>query len=319
MRQVLIALMVLSLVPALAGAGVTNPDGFEGYALTDAWKPFIGADGWWCYGETSQQGTAGHSFEIVAGSLPANTSQVVKVDSSLNAAENMSLTWYENISDVDGGAVTKTSFEFTAIAPWNGETIQGGNIDGLPDYRLSTSRHAGVYWAYSWNIVVGWGDWWGGGEGVPSATFNTYDFNDVAYAGDVPPQKIWTETIPGMEAFEPGNGVWYVVEVEEDNGAYDYDAWVADPVNNHGSSSRVRIYDKSTSPGPEDGWTSWLIHDAGDNYDLDYVSPGSYGADRVSGFTDGVSEYDNFSMVPEPATLMLLALGGIALLMRRKP
>jgi hypothetical protein len=93
--------------------------------------------------------------------------------------------------------------------------------------------------------------------------------------------------------------VWYVVEVEEDNGAYDYDAWVADPVNNHGSCSRLRIYDKTTSPGPEEGWTSWLIHDAGDNYGMDYASPGPYGNGRVSVFSNGVTEFDNFNMSEE--------------------
>ena len=315
MRQVLISLMVLSLLPALAGAGVTNPDGFEGYALTDAWKPFIGADGWWCYGEQSQQGAAGNSFEIVAGSLPANTSQVVKVSSPATEfpgqeppyAENLSLTWYQSIADVDGGPVTTTSFEFTSLAAWN-ET----------EYRMSTTRHAGVYYYYSWHILVSWGEIWGGGVGVPAATFNTYDL-PLDYTGNpYDEDKYHRETIPGMGTFAPGDGVWYVVEVQEDNGTYDYDAWVADPVNNHGSSARARIYDKSTSPGPEDGWTSWLIHDAGDDWDLDYVSPGSYGADRVSGFTNGVSEYDNFSMVPEPATMSLLVIGGLALLRRRR-
>jgi hypothetical protein len=151
--------------------------------------------------------------------------------------------------------------------------------------------------------MVAYGSWWGGGPGIPYARLQTWDHNEP---GDI--HVFNNEDILGAfdevtGDFEPENEVWYSVEVEEDNVL---------------SKTRVRIYDKSTSPGPEDGWTSWLIHDAGDDYDLDYVGPGSYGADRVGSFTNGVTELDNFSMVPEPMTIGVMSCGAIGLLRRRK-
>ena len=46
MRKVLVSLMVLSLLPALAAAAVTNPEGFEGYATTTDWAPTLEVEGW---------------------------------------------------------------------------------------------------------------------------------------------------------------------------------------------------------------------------------------------------------------------------------
>ena len=86
------------------------------------------------------------------------------------------------------------------------------------------------------------------------------------------------------------------LQIEEDNGAYDYDAWVADPVNNHGSSTRARL---KIADGEWNDWTGWLLHDAGDDYGLDFEGS-TYGNGRVRTTGNGRTEYDNFTMTEEP-------------------
>ena len=46
MRKVMVSLMVLSLVPAIAMAVVTNPEGFETYDDTTDWLPTYAIEGW---------------------------------------------------------------------------------------------------------------------------------------------------------------------------------------------------------------------------------------------------------------------------------
>ena len=85
MRKLLVSLMVLSLVPALAGAAVTNPDGFEGYALTTQWSPTVIGEGWY-FDEEGHALTEGNSVEIAVSSVSPNTTQVLKINSSVNLA-----------------------------------------------------------------------------------------------------------------------------------------------------------------------------------------------------------------------------------------
>ena len=275
MKSTIILLSAMLLVSGLAAAGVTNPDGFEGYELTDAWNPTVGGEGWIRYGEHGNP-AAGNSVEIVAGSLPANTTQVLKVDSGANG-ENLTTQWYANIPDADL-PITRTTIDFSATAPLFES-----------EYRVMIVRRATYYWAYTWGITIGWGNWWGGGEGVPTAEFSTWEYNEN------PEQSLGPvfnrEPMLGMEAFEPADGVWYVVEVEEDNGP----AGVG-----NGQKSRARIYDKSTSPGLEDGWTSWLQHNPDGGEGTDYANGGN-----VYQYTNGVSEFDNWSMAAAPTLIDL--------------
>ncbi|HDY64993.1 MAG TPA: PEP-CTERM sorting domain-containing protein, partial [Phycisphaerae bacterium] len=75
-------------------------------------------------------------------------------------------------------------------------------------------------------------------------------------------------------------GKWFTVEVEEDNVL---------------SKTRARIYEKGTSPGDEEGWTSWLDHHPS-IHGLDYSTGG-----KVVVRSQGWMEYDNFSMTQESA------------------
>ena len=267
MRKVLFSLMVLSLVPALAGAAISNPDGFEGYALTTDWIPTVIGEGWIRYGETGDP-AEGNSVEIADGSLAGNTTQVLKMDSGTNG-ENLAYEWYANVADADV-PLTKTSFDFAAT-----EILFGS------EYRLNVARVGiGTWPGYaSWSIMVAYGSWWGGGPGIPYAKLQTWDHNEP---GDI--AVFNNEDILGAfdeitGDFEPGNEVWYAVEVEEDNVL---------------SKTRVRIYDKSTSPGAEEGWTSWLAHNSSEQ-GLDFATGG-----KVWSYTNGVAEWDNFSMTEEP-------------------
>ena len=315
MRKVLISLMVLSLIPALAGAGASNPEGFEGYALTTVWDPTVIGEGWIRYGEDDPlipgrdpEPASTNTVNIAVGSEPANTTQVLKLDSTGNG-ENLSAIWYQSVADADAGPVTTTTFQFMPI-------IGHGNTE----YRMSISRGTGYPGAYSWEVLIGLGvtNWW---EHEP-LHLSTYDYNEVAYPG---PGFVayHREDIPGGD-FEvtssAADNIWYTLEIEEDNGAYDYAAWVADSVNNHGSSSRARL---KIADGEWNAWTGWLLHEDEDN-GLSYTKyASSFSNGRISTFTNGRTEYDNFSMVwgspvPEPATLSLLCIGGAAMLRRKK-
>ncbi len=283
MRKILISLMILSLVPALATGGVTNPEGFEGYALTDTWNPTVIGEGWLRFGENGYPAT-GNSVEIAVGSEPENTTQVLKIDSTGNG-ENLSAAWYQNVADADAGAVTTTTFKFMPDIGW-----------GNTEYRMFATRQSGFYWAYTWSILIGRGTtpW------SPNIDLNlqTFDHNEVAYEepGPNPDQKTYREDLPGGDLIvissSPDDNIWYTLQVEEDNGAYDYDAWVADPVNNHGSSTRARL---KIADGEWNDWTGWLLHDSGDDYGLNYAgSPYDNGRVRVT--SNGRTEFDDFSM-----------------------
>ena len=301
MKRTIVLLSAVLLVSAVATAGVSNPDGFEGYALTTAWNPTIIGEGWILDQEGSMPPTADNFFEIATGTN-GNATNVFKVTSGHGA--NMESEWHMSIPDADV-AVTKTSFEFQAA----------GYVYGS-EYRFNMNRNSGVNWASTWGLYFGYGSSWGWGnpvDGTELVTLSTYDYNADVYPGPGFEQR-YTVTIPDMEGFEPTNGVWYVVEVEEDNGAYDYAAWVADPVNNHGSSTRARVGIKGGAMG---AWTGWLIHDAGDNYGLNY--DGTYGSGgEIWAYTGGVNEFDNFSMTPEPATMLLLGAGSLLLVKRKR-
>ncbi|KKL20935.1 hypothetical protein LCGC14_2450500, partial [marine sediment metagenome] len=160
--------MILSLVPALATGGVTNPEGFEGYALTDTWNPTVIGEGWLRFGENGYPAT-GNSVEIAVGSEPENTTQVLKIDSTGNG-ENLSALWYQSIADADAGPVTTTTFQFMPI-------IGHGNTE----YRMSISRGTGFSGAYSWSVLIGRGgaNWWPN----EALHLSTYDYNEVEYPG----------------------------------------------------------------------------------------------------------------------------------------
>ena len=270
MKKVLVSLMLLSLLPALAGAAVTNPEGFESYSLTTAWDPTVIGEGW----ITHRNGgpiNEGNSVSIIAGSLPGNTTQVMQIDSMVDAS-NVTGDWYQSVPDA-AVAVTQISMEFAATQLWNGQN------------RMSIARKSSVG-VVSSLIELGYGAWWGGGPGTPWAGLLAADYDEegartwdteniLGVYGEFDPDNLE----PGAGYYVPENGLWYVAEIEEDNVL---------------SKTRARLYEKGTSPGAEEGWTSWLTHDPSYN-GLDYADGGF-----VSVFTNSLGEWDNFSMTEEP-------------------
>ena len=262
MKRIVVILFIMLLAPALAIAGVANPEGFEGYALTTAWNPTVDGEGWTITDEWS----AGSYAEIKPGSLAENTSQIMVTNHSVGEAWGVKSSWFANIPDA-AVLVTKTSWEFTSKNWFFGSEYQ---------MRMARLNNPFSWENYSWQVGVRVG----GYDEVDADPAH----DDVSYLRTLSDTGVWVEEIiPGMEGFEPGNGVWYRVEVEEDNVF---------------SKTRARIYDVTTSPGPEDGWTSWLAHSP-DLYGLDYSTGG-----RVDGMTHGVTEYDNFSMTPKPSKVI---------------
>ena len=195
MRKLLVSLMVLSLVPALAGAAVTNPDGFEGYALTTQWSPTVIGEGW-AFDEEGHELTDGNSVEIVDGSLAGNTTQVLKINSSVNLA-NVQGFWSANVPDA-AVPVTEYGVEFTAT-----------EIGFGSEFRLGFLRESAAGEVSSL-VVVGYGSWWGGGPGLPWAELYGADYDEEG-------ARTWDrEQILGLNGefdpdgtptFEPANGV----------------------------------------------------------------------------------------------------------------
>ncbi len=285
MRKVLVALMVLLFVPALAGAAVTNPEGFEGYALTTAWDPSKAVEGW-TYDEEGHAITEGNSIEIADGSF-GNATQVLKVDSSVNLA-NLKAYWHYSIPDASN-PMTYTSVDFSPT-----------EVGFVSEHRLSFGRHSAIAdgpppdgWGgfRPWGITIGWGNWWGGGAGLPSASLSTFESTQFPDGPPYGSQVMNSEAILGVNGeFDPNGAatyipylpvpgaedpLWWTIEVQEDNVL---------------SKSRARIYEKGTAPAAEAGWTSWLAHNP-DFKDMEFDGEG-----YITTFTNGIAEWDNFSM-----------------------
>ncbi len=277
MRKVLVSLMVLSFLPALATAAVTNPDDFEGYALTTDWIPTVIGEGWLRYGELGDPQT-GSSVGIITGTLAGNTTQVLELNTNNGyeepgSGENLTGEWNMSVPD-SAVPVTQYSMEFAATG-----FLFGSEYRNLIA-RKSLAGETGVL------IEIGYGNWWGGGMGIPEANLLAADY-------DAEGNRTWDieailgvngEFDPDTGTFVPGNEVWYVVEFEDDNVL---------------SKTRARIYDKTTTPGAEDGWTSWLTHDP-DYNGLDYADGGV-----IVAITNGIGEWDNFSMTEAPVVAHL--------------
>ncbi len=279
MKRTIVLFSAVLLVSTLATAGVSNPEPFN-YALTDAWAPTAAGEGW-----TVDAAAPGNHHDITMGTN-GNATTVYQQDSSNRdgvtvppAQVGQNITAHWFANIPDADVpVTKTYMELNYESPYYGD-----------QWRVMLSRTAGVSWAYSWFIELNdMGD-------ANSGQLRSYDYNE----GDIYSSAVLP--LPGG-VIEPGN--WYVVEVEEDNGTYGV---------GNGQKSRARI---SLKGGATGAWSDWIQHDAGDNYGLDYSNTDRIGEVRV--VTNGVAQYDNFSMTPEPATMLLLGAGSLLLIRRRR-
>ena len=276
MKRTIVLLSAVLLVSAVATAGLTNPDGFEGYALTTQWAPTQVGEGW-TVNEEGGPIDPGHHVAIIDGTLAANTTQVMEINSSVDGG-NVTGFWYASIPDAA-----------TPVTSYGADHAPTQFLFGS-EYRSAIARRSLAGETLTL-IEIGYGNWWGGGAGLPSVTLLAADYDDEG-------ARTWaTEAVPGIDGFEPGNGVWWRIELQDDNVA---------------SKTRARMYDASTSPGAEDGWTSWLTHDP-DYNGLDFAGGG-----QVMVFTNGVGEWDNLNMTPEPATMLLLGAGSLMLIRRKR-
>ncbi len=270
MRQGLVSLVVLSLLPALAGAAVTNPEGFEGYALTTNWQPTFPGEGWGnldCEGSPVPRPVTGEHFEIRTGTN-GNDTQVLYAESI--PGKNLNIDWNANIPDSAGG-VTTTSYEFQPTA-----------LVGSTEYRSNwwrLSSEADGHWGgfSTWSLYVGYGSAWGWGQ--PGTGLARVELTTLSYLEfpDGPPWGVYTRPMTPIDvtgfALTPGDGRWYVVEVEEDNVA---------------QTSRARVGVKGGAWSP---WSAALDHVGAGELGLDYATDS-----LVTGYTNGAAEYDNFSM-----------------------
>ncbi len=284
MRKVLVSLMVLSLVPALATAVVTNPEGFEGYALTDDWAPTLAGEGWQF---VQIHGMSGAVAKIVSD----GGGQVLETDNS--AGNWMGLSGFP-MWDADGPAdadfaVTKTSFD---IKPLTG--VLGS------EFAMRFNRHpdtAEEPWQGTWEVGIRVGHYVEAGSpfgptdpespgGWSSLGTNVYlrthQQLDQFIDTPIPGFGLGVWIVPGVVGTPPEIiSEWWTMEVEEDNAT---------------QQTRARMYLRGETPST---WTPWQDH----NGDITYA--GTEG--QFSGFMAGQIQMDNWSIIgegpPPPAFL----------------
>ena len=274
MRKVLVSLMVLSLVPALATAGVTNPDGFESYALTTAWTPTEIGDGW-----VNNEPAPGNYHEIIMGTLPENTTQVYRGDSSNRdnlslppawPGQNIHAEWRQSTPDA-AVPVTTTSFDWAWTGSWNGTL-----------FRLMISRYEGAYYYYTWYIEFD--------ERYDAHTQTLRVTNGIDVDGN---GTYATTPIPtdGIDLGWYVEDVWYHVDVQEDNGPLGV---------GNGQSSRARFGLMGATEEEMGSWSEWLVHEGPNEFPgaEPYTRPMDDGIVRVT--TNGQAEWDNFTMTEDP-------------------
>ena len=273
MRKVLVSLMVLSLASALATAATTNPEGFEGYALTDDWIPTQAGEGWQFIQIHDVPGAVAQIVDDGAGG------QVLETD---NGAW-LGLAGYP-MWDADGPAdadfaVTKTSFDIKPIAGTLGSEFHA-KFTRYPDT-------VETYWQGTWEVGIRVGHYGEAGQPigpVEEGTWNSLGTNVYLHTHQGSDQFIKTP-IPGF-----GEGVWIVPNVTGTPGGITSEWWTMEvEEDNTTQETRARMYLRSTTPGDEDGWTAWQAH----NPAIEYT--GTEG--QISGSMAGIVQMDNWSII----------------------
>lgn len=261
-KQAEMMMLVLMLVlgyGSIVQAGVTNPEGFETYAVTTNWIPTQAGEGWTLWG-TPQY--LGDGIQIQPGQS-GNSTQVLQAI-NMKDGNNLGADWYMSIPDADA-PLTTTTFDFHLI-----------DFNELPNYgRFIFSRlpDKNASWNYSWALMVK----------------NLYGTRSIELAVPNASGVYNKELLDGGDAWE--KGTWYSMEVEEDN------------VN---QKSRARF---GPTGGTIGAWTPWLDQNPAFNYAV---------AGVVRSQVNGVGEFDNYYMTPEPATMVLLGAGSLVLIRRKR-
>ena len=123
MKRTIVLLSAVLLVSTMVTAGVSNPDDFESYALTDAWSPTAIGEGW-----TVDAAAPGNHHDIRTGTN-GNATTVYSQDSTnrdgvttppAHIGQNLTAHWMGNIADADV-PVTKTHLEFQIAGYYFGD------------------------------------------------------------------------------------------------------------------------------------------------------------------------------------------------------
>ncbi len=271
MRKVLVSLMVLSLVPALATAAVTNPEGFEGYALTTDWNPTLAVEGWnivKMYGVDDGQ---------LASIVDDGGTQILDINSQGGYGMVGSPMWDADGPPDSAAAVTKSGFDIKPISHSMGN-----------QFVAKFARHPDTnpWYQCTWEVGIRVGKWSDFGTPYGPLVEGTSEPNGtyVYLRTWVGPEETYTETpIPGYGVGEfiiPHAVIapdvipeWYTVEIEEDNVL---------------SKTRARMYLRGGTPST---WTDWMDHNAAVTY------AGTEG--QVFGWMGGQMQMDNWYIESE--------------------
>ena len=263
MRKVMVLLMVLSLVPALATAGVTNPEGFEGYADTTDWIPTKAGDGWTIdeYTAAGFQTPAPGVAEIGSAysgyGAAGKGLQLSWIRTSVNAH------WYETLD--------------TATTPSQTLTVDFQNTAAEPD----TGRR---------RMMIDLGSLYGGAyQGAAHLEFNGA-VGFLEHYNTATSSYVLTYLPNGGEF---GNGLWHTATVEMDFAT-------------HTVRGKLDNY----------AFTNWI---AMPNADHPGIPGPAFSYDRIKLVAAaGIFNFDNVNLTPEPATMLLLGVGSLLLIRRKK-
>ena len=280
MRILIISLSTVLMVSTLAMA---LSDDFSSYAQSDAWNPTEAVEGWTTMGEQNRpQGDQGDGTNPNGPNFFSITNDGVHRVNGRLSAENMESRWYANIPDADGDTVTTT-------IEWMPERVVFGSEHR--QYFARSDAHGRRSWLLE---AYGSAAWWPGPGGMFGVTDGNAAFNQQKNSG-VPMEWMVANYRPGhTEDDDIGQNIaseWYVFQVEE---------------NHVANTARVRVGTKASGT-----FTAW-----GDTLATDPAIDYSDGGFIVVG-TNGLTQIDNLSMVPEPVTLLVLGAGSLLLVRRR--
>ncbi len=184
-RKILLTGLFVMFVCASANAGVSQPEDFESYALTNDWDPDKTADGITRFHDSG--GSVNDHIEIVTGTN-GNTSQVVKYD-GYDGPKNLGTNWYKSIMDSEASLVS-ISYDWQVTGERDGGFARHGS-----------TRFAGwTGWDFVYAVEIAQTS---GGSHSAKIGINKAGGDD------------WSARLPGANDSWDLN-TWYTLEVEQD-------------------------------------------------------------------------------------------------------